>query len=607
MARTRSITYADAVRRAFCRREAFATARPYSVLVLGYGNACLYQCGVLCYISHENIRILNVHNASETEHVIHFPTLISHALGGAGGNSSGELTLLNYSDRILACSYETGSDAWLIAVDVGPRRATPRRIRAVVLLETTEKLFVRHDTEYLYYGTHSGLASHGHHEWIIKGLKMRVPSAGTVNTVVQTSEHDLQLSNLVGSDMGCTVTFEIHQGYFYALSNQTSFDVEEVDWTSYYHCLRFSLGEQRKDRIEVDREIWRRQHIEGPINDSWTDLGLRSDEGSGKLLIVECRREWKGGGSQSQRTFYTQSITFPAPSEIQSATDQQSPLSETGSARTPLIRQALPADDPLTSTIDENNKPHWAPPKIRLPREEHREEQAEGEPRGTFTLSKTKYRTYNPSCASFLDIVLDDRPTQSPCSRLARPQVRLRIGSRKPASPLNDDGTLRTPDLDLESGKPIPGSEDRFTDRGIRMWPPDDAPAELLEILNPSTDLRDLQGWSDERSVLYTVPAASAPGPKAIVLINFDPALEHANLPFLDSKMSRPSRQSGKSNDVCGVLLEPRRFVECRSRGVCMPPGSRPGAGAGSAGSAVPWFQAEQAMHRRMGKGFRLR
>lgn len=563
----------------------------------------MYQCGILCYANDQSIRILNVHDASQTENVISIPTLIEYAVRGDSKNRHGQLTLLNYSDRILVCLYEVENvddDAWLIALDVRPGPATRKRIRVALRLDTSEKLFVRHNKDHLYYGTHSGFGSHGHREWVIKGIPLRNPgpSAETIS---------LQLSELVGSDVGCTVAFEIHEGYFYALSNQTSFDVEEVDWTSYYHCSRFPLDKPRKECVEVDREIWRRQHIEGPINDSWTDLGLRVDEGSGELLIVECRREWQGGGSQSQRTYYTQPIGFQLNNEsVESLIPAQlSSLDAAALVSTLSVAVALPTNDPLTSTIDASNKPHWAPPRKRLYSDFHAEEHASSNACPSFTLSKTKFRTYNPCSSSFLDLVLDNTTSPSAdANRLPRQQLRIRIGSRKLASPLNEDGALRLPELNDETGEVLKGSEARFIDRGIRMWPSGNAPAELLDVLNPCSNLNEVEATSDERSIVYMTGSSPSTQDRAIVLINFDSAIEFPDLPLLDSRRAR-TQPLDVSEGRRDVTLESKRFEDHEGKSK-LRANRAVSTTVRVSGTTAPWFRSERAMYCDIGKGFRL-
>ncbi|KAI9880517.1 MAG: hypothetical protein M1830_002557 [Pleopsidium flavum] len=599
LTRTGSLTYAEAVRRVFRRREAFAAAQPSSVLILGYGTSFVYQYGVLCYTNEQTIRVLDVHDASQKESIISIPTLIEYALREDSKTYHGQLTLLQYSDRILVCLYELEkdfNDAWLIAIDVRPGPPTRKRIRVAIRLDTSEKLFVRHNKNYLYYGTHSGFGSHGHREWIIKGISLCTPG-------LSVETESLQLADLVGSDIGCTVAFEIHEGYFYALSNQTSFEIEEVDWTSYYHCCRFPLDKPRKQCLEINREIWRRQHIEGPINDSWNDLGLRIDERSGELLIVECRREWQGGGSQSQRTYYTQPIIFQDYHQSKEVS-QPSSVDAGASENASSLSHALPADDPLTSTIDASNKPHWAPPRKRLYRDYHAEEHALSNACRSFILAKTRYRTYNPCSSSFLDLVLDDTTSPSTvASRLPRQLLRIRIGSRKLASPFNEDGSLRLPELKDETGEVLKGSEERFVGRGIRLWPPRNVPAELLDVLQPCSNLSEVEATSDERSIVYMTGSSDSTQGRGIVLINFDSAIKFPDLPLLKSRRAHIQPLDG--SEGWDLTLLSRRSEDYKGKGKAG--ANRPvSANVPVPGITAPWFRSEKAMYCDIGKGFRL-
>jgi hypothetical protein len=159
--------------------------------------------------------------------------------------------LLQHADDILVCLFKAPRHSpWLLAVEVG----TGRRF-ASLQLETAQKIFVRHNSEYLLYGTHSFTGSHGHWEWVVHGYRFKEK---------QPFENKIYLENLVGCDIGLTVSFEIHGGYFYAVSNQTSFEVEEVDWTSFYHGYRFPLENASKenatDRAVVEKESHRRPY-----------------------------------------------------------------------------------------------------------------------------------------------------------------------------------------------------------------------------------------------------------------------------------------------------------------------------------------------------------
>ncbi|EON64093.1 hypothetical protein W97_03323 [Coniosporium apollinis CBS 100218] len=370
---------------------------------------------------------------------------------------------------------------------------------------------------------HCGTGNHDYPEWKIRGgplsrTRHYPPGATDFNDFIQ-------LDDFAGSDVGSTVVFEIHDGYFYALSNQTTFEAEEVDWTSFYHCVRFPLDRPESQAAETNKEIFRRQHAEGPINDSWTDLSLQADERTNDLMIVEARREWRDGGSEQHRTFYTRSIEFSSPSP-----------------------RPLYPDDPLVCTIDSRNHPNWMPSEERRPRNVHPEYGERtapsyglaGDSAPSFMLSKTKLRAYNRSCSAFLDLVEDN----SCCPSSALSCLRLRVGSRRvaPLQPLTESEVkkgkqaVRSENMELME-RFAADPEDRFVHLPVTMWPSNlSAAAEterLHRILNAHacsvqtyTGNAEFIGVVDERSLVYMArPAGSkykqelAP----IVFVSFDP------------------------------------------------------------------------------------
>ena len=80
----------------------------------------------------------------------------------------------------------------------------------------------------LAFETHSGTGTHGHHEWQIEVTSLDLKYA------ILADARPLQLRNFVRFDIGSIVAFEVDDRYFYALSNQTCFDVEGADWTSFH-------------------------------------------------------------------------------------------------------------------------------------------------------------------------------------------------------------------------------------------------------------------------------------------------------------------------------------------------------------------------------------
>ncbi|KAF2816926.1 uncharacterized protein BDZ99DRAFT_4645 [Mytilinidion resinicola] len=540
LAQEKKITYREAVQRTYERREAFAKASPFSASIIGHGSAFLYKQGILCSISGSSIRVLDIHASSSAPRTIELSPIISSVV--STGLAEAKISLLSYCDEILALHYERKAkpvDSWLIAVSTKVGTPDAERLVAKIELESSSKLFARNTASFLYYGTHSGVGTHGHREWRIHGVSL------DAEHVIPAGTPPLQLEDFVGSDMGFTVAFEIHDGYFYALSNQTSFDVEEVDWTSFYHCVRFPLERPFSNALKTNNRIYRRQHAEGPINDSWTDMSLQADESTNALIIVESRREWKNGGSQQTRTFYTQEIAFPSNSS-------STPCSQTSSpAVGPSAGPALPPDDPFVALLASDNNAHWAPSQPRYEDFTHPEYGPHlNDPARAFILARTKLRAYNLSCSAFVDFVEDDKCCSNPSS--PAPCLRLRIGSRRLAPAIPDDNDEQPPagsgkgkgkgkePLQYEVPLPPPKSalDARYRYAPITMWPPPanacPCAARLHGILNPplpagSAYGKTLVGVVDERSLVYMLrPARSyddddTGGP--IVLISFDRAI----------------------------------------------------------------------------------
>ncbi|KAL2852602.1 hypothetical protein BJX68DRAFT_54517 [Aspergillus pseudodeflectus] len=527
--------YRKAIGHLYDIKESFATAQPYSASVLGYGSSFLYTGGSLCYIFNDEIRALDVRGASRVEQVLNLPKVLRRAIPDCNPeNGMTRVSLMNYSDWVIAFLVELDDrrEAWLLAVDL-QRRSTygkSGRLRLRAQLESTQRLFVRHSRSYLYYGTHSAVGTHGHTQWEV--------NCADLNTMKINSESMVVLDKFAGMEIGQTVCFEVYQDHLYAISTLVDFQEEEIDWTSYYVwiCLDPRL-QLPKEGVKTHR-TWRRQHREGPINDTWSDLSLREDETSGQLMILECRREWRDGGSENCRTYYIQPL--PAPADV----DKQQPTSD--------YYTAAPPDEPLAKMLDENSKPNYERPRKRLRRHYHAEYDGgiEPKPRRDFILAKTKFRTYNLSASSYLDLVNDPLPSRRGGDLVPRDRLRLRMVSRKRKCPIDEEGIsgdrglLFKPELESD-GRLVENSEERFTSRGVHLWPPDEAPQELNDLLCPSKRTGQVRAIADDRSIVYSVNKDNLePGNQAIIFINFDPALRLPGLPRMNlgSQLGEPEK-----------------------------------------------------------------
>ena len=506
------------------RRQALATAKPYIVAMIGLGDAFIYSKGVLCYVLDDIIRILDLHHSHDQETVVSIPALLTQALSGMENNTTGFFRILYYSDHIISSVYSSSSgdsSAWLISFDI-----TNRKIVVVEELDSTDKLFVRSNEQFLYYGTHSGIGHDGHKKWLLRGYSFRSR---------KWFDHEIFLSDIVGSELGSTICFEFFNDYFYALSNQTSFEVEEIDWTSFYHCIRFPLNSPCQELMEKteNKSMWRRQHHEGPIDDRWTNLRLDIDESTNEIKIVESRKEWHLGTSNSQRTYYTTDIRFPSfypgnevglasTTYIASTASTTSTFSSSGSgaifsqssgepstssSTSTVARsnfESLP-DDPLTKLLRPDDKPLYMRPPPRRPEYTH---PGYDGLTSTHTLAKSRIRYYHTSAMTFSDLVDDPLPSDTYSTQ----RLRLRTGSRKLGPPLFHPleqgkqglGLCRDPSNDINIAL-----QEMYQDQPIKYWPKAQDPMNfdeeletLYRILNPPTHLGNVEGIADERSIV---------------------------------------------------------------------------------------------------------
>jgi hypothetical protein len=428
--------------------------------------------------------------------------------------------------------YKSDSAAWLVTFN-----KTTKIILVTKDLLSTDKIFVRHNERYLYYGTHSEIGNDGYKKWVIHGFDFKTG---------KWFSEKIHLPDMVGSEIGSTICFEFYKEHFYALSNQTSFEVEEIDWTSFYHCIRFPLSSPCKALLQKteNKSMWRRQHQEGPIDDRWTSLRLDEDETTGELKIVESRKEWFLGSSKV--TYYKTDIIFPKPCKDEeldfgasaSSTATIFSSSSLASGSTALSTTvtttavnlhnhdlaSLP-DDPLLRLLRPDDNPHYMLPPPRLPQNTH--PGIGGSHKRAFTLAKSRIRRYHTSASAYLDLV--DDPTDWQCTQ----RLRLRAGSRKLGPPLTynsgvNSGLLRAPNPELQRAL-----EEMYREQPIMYWPPAQDPKcpdtdldKLYRLLNPPSHLGNVEGTADDRSLLYV----TGDKPQAIVFVGFDPAMKLAGL-----------------------------------------------------------------------------
>ncbi|KAI0838611.1 hypothetical protein F5Y06DRAFT_267347 [Hypoxylon sp. FL0890] len=469
--------FSRALRRVAKRRQALSQASPYLVGTVGVADSFEYIHGILCYVLEERpnrwLRILNLRASASDEVVIDIPALIREAVPRSAKSRKYKFRVLYHANGITSCLFSfalPNTENWLLIF-----KAEEQDIVGKIRLESTAKIFVRNNSEYLYFGTHSEEGVDGFRNWVLTGFSISNRS---------WFPRKMHLADVVGYDIGSTVCFEIIDDYFYGLSNQTDFEIRETDWISYYHCFRFPLCDpDPKNKQTMKKEdSWRRQHAEGPIDDRWGFLKLEKDETSGTINIIESRKEWLTGKSGSRRTYYTTKVHFNEDQEADG--DNRPPIVEGG----PIYRRS-------SRPIGYLDKPNNNSERFRSLENVHPGDDSSTTP--MFTRSQTHLRSYQRCSSTYLDLVDDTS------SGIMGPRrLRLRTGHRK--SQTTNDIYFWPPAQDSLNFNP-------FLDK-------------IYKILNPTDDLGgSVIASSDERSLVYT-PGEDTNGLKALVYISFDPA-----------------------------------------------------------------------------------
>ncbi|KAJ9603086.1 hypothetical protein H2200_012381 [Cladophialophora chaetospira] len=525
-------------------QTALQQASPYSICIIASASSFAYSLGILCYTTCDSLRILNFNDRRATEKVFEASVLVNYVVLTQRERmmldleSLRSMRILEHADDITVLFCDFGNfGQYVFAIDISDAKPLSRtedgrhpRVRLCVPVRSPNKLFVRHNKQFLVMGSHSATGSHGHHEWLLHVFDLSKPDP--------TCTQPLQLLEFYGSEIGSTVCFIIHDGYFYSVTNQTSMESEEVDWTSFYHLVKFRLDDPKPEL--TGKVIWRRQHVEGPINDAWTDLGFQIDQCTGELLIVECRKEWVNGGSRSIRTYYTQSLDRV---ELKDMKDGM---------RHP------PTQDRLISTLDENSNSRYEEPQERIDRYVHAEYPAVNEENvREYIRAKTKWNAYNFNAQSFVDLVTDEFVPEGEWR--PRQRIRLRIVSRRELCPMIRDerlantGTLIIrPRKRSREGEPLEDGERAFSQSQVYLWPPDNAPQELHEVLCPGGRTGEVKAVLGDEGIIYMAgPANPDTSERALVFICFDPTFGFNGMKRLDGTFAVPKRELKRKN--CSV------------------------------------------------------
>ncbi|CAI7629250.1 unnamed protein product [Penicillium manginii] len=559
--------YRKAVSHRFDINEAVATATPYSVSVLAYASDFLYQQGVLCYRVGQEIRLLDVHRAAQRERVLNLHDVLRRLESSPMDRDAAErVKLIHYHDGIviLRVINDNALGDSLLAIDMErhPGHTRRRRLLLQAVVPSNVPIFVRNSRSYMWYGCFTASAANSDGVWSVWGVDL-----------VTLEKIDVPLDRVVDGDLGQTLCFEMYKEHLYAVSTQVASNDDER-FSSFYHWFCHA---PRQESQQWNDRIWRREHREGPINEMWTDLSIRTDEETGNPVIIECRREWRHGKSENHRTTYIQPL--PTPTEAAEAELRRSPWVTDNEDEDQNNNEVQNDNVKNTSDHDTHGQSFDERPEKRLRRNYHAEYEHDQNSRQEFIAARTKYRSYHLSAATFIDLVNDPAPEAD--GLRSRDRIRLRTVSRKRKCPIDEEetGLLFKHTQTEADGRPVEGSEERFSCRGVHLWPAEDSPSELTHLLCPDTRAGSVHAISDERSLLYSISSPGLPlGNQALILISFDPKIRFPNLPSLRS-LKTP---------ITGDIL----------------PVDIPGPGPASSGSlireAIPLYQA-------IGRGYWLR
>ncbi|WAO89454.1 F-box domain-containing protein [Fusarium falciforme] len=477
--------FARAFRRLVKRRMAVRSAEPWTAAIVAMADRFVYTSGYLCYtVNREHLRVLNVRQNPSEELKVNVPLLL-HAVRDYDPLLPYSFEPLYCAEGVLSClatQLQGGTTCcWLIIFEV---RSDFQWV-VVKRLCSEHQVLIRNDKNYLFCVTKSHARIDGTYRWGVQRLDLATR---------QWSDSHIILWEFEGSKVGSDICFEIIDDHFYCVSNklktQTNYEIPNC----YYQAIRFPVSEATHESCEkpLKRNLWRRHDSEGALDDRWTSLQLAKDEDTGEVFIIEVRREWFPGNAGSQRTCYKKRLRFG-----------HDPVEH--SLLTP---PATAENSPIETTWD---------------CEKHFEERTPGDihvgdnPSDTltYTLGECPVRSYNPSCEAFVDLVYE--------AYSANPLLQLRVRPKREA-------------VKQELGHPSSWSQHGI-EQTVEMWPPepspsqpDDALAQLHEVINPSQRFDGLEWSMDERILVYS-PARREGQLRPVTLISFDPSLKFPGFP----------------------------------------------------------------------------
>ena len=566
--------------------------------LLAYAHKDLYDVaysgGILCYIHHDSVRILDVHGASGTEDVIDMKALVAEISGHHPGSGINIGYLQSYQNGILRLSLDLGSEYnRLTDVVIDVRKSfvpTLSRIRMInrdtvaPQVITDGRYLVRAFNGYRIDGYDDILACEAL-RWTLECYDLSNPEGAA--SIIALGEFLKEYPCL----------FRLLGGWLYAICCEEPFSRHEPDGAKrlYWRCCRFPINDfhpagplkpgdllthspytplpARLEAVRLFRGL--AKDLRGQDCDD-----LVQDERTGEIFIVE-----SGGGQTIERNSRSRHryrcIIFPDP--------------PAHTVNSPVTRISE-----IIQTIDEY--PRSSVEAVH---------QFPADP-----IQKHERRIYVRPSQSFVDVIYDHGMAEP-----LQQTMHLCAGSRVPGSPIDpatnflyEEGAVTEPNI-------------YFIDRGMRRFPPHGAPQEICEVLSAFRDIdtaRATDSYADERSLIIVTPQAGDSNQRdyRVILVNFDSGIHfpgfkpltlesfsdkisyeahkretnggagHGKINFAELKQRDDSRKL-KQNELDNNQLEEANESSITTRRAQTP-------------RSHPWFYTEPAMHLEIGKGFQF-
>lgn len=397
----------------FRRRDALARGTPTSVWKIGRASSFVYKNDTVCYVEGLTLKVISLRTMR-----VGFTCPLRPLAGCQDDTSYLGAEVLSYDrpDAVVRIMINECADFVMYHMDVdnGLARHLPHRY-----FSNVTSIFSRQKDSHIVYG---GFTTDGtsRRSWAIYHVDLRHQDTKLVMRLDPMAVELIgrlvisQPIELLAGEIGQTIAFEIHDGFFYAVTNQILGFRDDSTGLTYYRCLCFSLSQTTPYSV-ADFFIFRRVHAEGPIHDSWTELSLQVDESTNRLVIVEARCEWHVGAggvsSTPRRTFYKTPIDisegFGTLHSKQSKKNRDVYMYYPSKKKVP--RKVLPG--PLTELPHRQCEPHteacWIPPPTGSD-ERHGADACGAFPFASetqFAISQTKFRGYSLSASTFVDVV----------------------------------------------------------------------------------------------------------------------------------------------------------------------------------------------------------